>query len=111
MPHIPKKNREPLETYGCDSFIGREVFDNGNECLVHYCFGSGSTSTMSLEIAAQWLYLATVKRGEVVLLDKSPGRYEKDPKDRLSNASRTYLPFNENQLEKILELYELIIKS
>lgn len=103
---------EDLETYGCDSFIGREVFDDGHENLVNYTFGIGSVSThMSLETAAEWLYSSAIIRGEVVLLDQSPGMYEHDPNDRLSNASRNYLPFNEEQLNEILELYYELLKK
>jgi len=90
-----RRNRHSLNDYGFHLFIGREVFDNGQEVFV--TLDNGSKSYIPLCAALEELCEA-VKKGRKVPLTRSPGRFETDPDDPLSLASRTYEPFDGKQM-------------
>lgn len=96
--------KKGLEDYGFHLFIGREFFDNNQECFVTLDV-IGSISYTGLNQAFGDLCRA-VKKGRKVLLTKNPGGYEHNPNDRLSNASRTYEPLEDEDLKMLRKRFE-----
>src|SRR3989344_8471588 len=79
---------------GYDLFIGRELFENGDEYLVTVSLQSQAcNSYWTLEQACEEL-CNSVKEGKSVLLSQNPNR-----------AGATYKPFRPEQLDLLQRLY------
>ena len=86
---VPDENPVHIESFGYDSFIGRAVSDKGTESFVD--LDLKTLGTLHLQYMRQvvvWL-CKEVKRGEKVLLARSPGYIER------------YMTFGEDPLDMI----------
>jgi hypothetical protein len=108
LDHTPFARDDGLKDYGFHMFIGREVFEEGHEYIVTVSYGS-SISGGSIDSATGDL-IQGVSQQRKVLLTKSPGKWTYSGKGP-PLASRTYLPFNEKDLEKIKRGFEANLLS
>jgi len=67
------KEKLEINDFGCDYFVGREIFKDGDEDFVSLNLqGHGSVSSYSLDFIFDYMCYK-IKAGEKILLYKSPG--------------------------------------
>ncbi|MDP3698068.1 MAG: hypothetical protein Q8R47_00625 [Nanoarchaeota archaeon] len=96
---LPKDKNDDIVNWGYDLFIGREIFEDGDEYVVTLNLQSQSShsysahSYWSLRQACEEL-CDSVKEGKKVLLSQSPNR-----------AGAKYAPFKSEQMDLLQRMY------
>lgn len=101
--------KSKINSFGYDTFIGREIFKDRHESFVSLDFSDlSSVSCSSLDFMLYYL-CDQVKKGKKVLLCKSPG--EKGPTKHTSPtgdyiiAGRKYEPLKPEQMDSFKKMY------